>query len=183
MHHYSPGRAQWIFLYFFEKNKYKDEGDRFGAFSWNYGAPNTPSGWNEQSTGIDLNGGNGQPTSTEDEADLGFYMDVDDGGLINNYFGPVWFPKTSIQDQFEEMPLGYVDGMSIMTHELYHSMGVSALNGMFSVNGLLLGDYSVNKVAGLFDGSKNLGTFIGVKAKQAYGLGLPLDNIVLDDLR
>ena len=169
------------FAVIFEKNSYKEEGGRFGALSWNYAAPNTLSALNEQSTGMDLNGGDGRP-STQDEADLGFYMDVDDAGLINNYFSPVWFPEeyNNSQDQFENMPSGHVDGMSIMTHELYHSMGVSTTAGFFSEDGKLEDSYYVNEFTRLIDASQEPWKFTGTKTKLIHGSELPLDNGVPD---
>ena len=80
----------------------------------------------EQLTGIDLNG---------DEPDLGFYINVTENNEFKNFDVDVWIDPDPNQTSYSNLPEGQHDLISIITHEIAHSMGLAGtLDPYWSVN-------------------------------------------------
>ena len=80
----------------------------------------------EQLTGIDLNG---------DEPDLGFYINVTENNEFKNFDVDAWIDPDPNQTSYSNLPEGQHDLISIITHEIAHSMGLAGtLDPYWSVN-------------------------------------------------
>lgn len=80
----------------------------------------------EQLTGIDLNG---------DEPDLGFYINVTENNEFKNFDVDVWIDPDPNLTSYSNLPEGQHDLISIITHEIAHSMGLAGtLDPYWSVN-------------------------------------------------
>jgi len=63
------------------------------------------------------------------DADIGCFMYLGEDGLPRNYGAPLWFDPSPTSDGIANVPSGFHDFYGILTHEIFHCLGLYSATG------------------------------------------------------